>query len=386
MAGVIFDGKLVAPAILVEKEVPSTEWQPDPEWPDIEKIVEENTDNYAVKIGVVLYGAGDVSVLSTITVGNFSKILTSDGAEYSIYSTSPTHTHTWDTSKDIDDGTGLPVRYLILMSASVDSYSSSMGQFQGPIDNLYPAYIYIKGSYSKGWSHAFSGNPLLQNVKINGTVTISNYGAFANDISLAQVPKNISWNFSGSTGVPFTNCPSITDMSSLVLQENFPGGDGLSWIWPGVSIMPDCVLATKPKDLSFVDTSVSAFTSLIKIPDGWDLSQCTNFGRTFYSAPNLMCAGTVDMSANTASFSSARSPFNVPKLREIKCTLPSNTNVWFNISTTISIESFRFMADHAPDVTATPRTLTIGSTNISRINVADPTIITDLNARGWTVA
>jgi hypothetical protein len=44
------------------------------------------------------------------------------------------------------------------------------------------------------------------------------------------------------------------------------------------------------------------------------------------------------------------------------------------------------MADHAPDVTATPRTLTVGSTNIARINEADPTIITDLNAKGWTVA
>lgn len=386
MAGVIFDGKIVAPAILVEKEVPSTEWQPNPLWPDIEKLVEENTGDYAVKIGVVLYGAGDVSVLSTDTVGSFSKILTSDGAEYTIDYSSSTHTHTWDTTKDIDDGTGLPVRHLILMSESIDSSSYSMGQFQGPIDNLFPAYIYIKGSYMKSWSDAFSDNPLLQNVKINGTVTINNYGAFAKDISLAQVPKNISWNFSSTTGVPFTNCPSITDMSSLVLQENFPGGDGASWIWPGVSVMPDCVLATNPTDLSLVDTSVSAFTSLIKIPDGWDLSQCTNFGRTFYSAPNLMYAGTVDMSANTASFSSSRSPFNVPKLREIKCTLPSNANVWFNRSTVISIESFRFMADHAPDVTATPRTLTVGSTNISRINAADPTIITDLNAKGWNVA
>ena len=389
MAGVIFDGKTVAPAILVEKEVPSTEWQPNPLWPDIEKLVEEDTSTYTIKAGVVLYGAGDVTTFDWYddALGVWNKIITSDGAEYNLEYPNTSVTHTWDTTKDIDDGTGLPVRYLILLASPTVS-STQQGIFPGAIDGqLYPAYIYIKGSYEKSSITAFGNNPLLQYVKVNGTVTLlSNYDAFKNDVSLVKMPENIVFNPTVGLGAPFSNCPRITDMSSLVLQSDFPSIGYNSWNWPSVSVMPDNVLATKPTTLEDVGYDSADFMSLIKIPDGWDLSQCTNFFGTFVSVPNLAYAGTVDMSANATSFRSTRSAFNLPNLRDIKCTLPSNTNVWFDSSTTISIESFRFMANHAPDVTATPRTLTVGSTNISRINEADPTIITDLNAKGWTVA
>lgn len=96
----------------------------------------------------------------------------------------------------------------------------------------------------------------------------------------------------------------------------------------------------------------------------------------------------ITMSANTTNISSKYSgPFyDTGWLKTIYLTLPSNSNFWLDMSTRISIESFRYIADHAPDVTATPLTLTIGSTNIARCNEADPTIITDLNAKGWTVA
>ena len=369
----------------------STEWQPNPLWPDIEKLVEEDTSAYLTKIGVVCYGIDDVSVFSNTTIGQYSKILTSDGAEYDVSKPySYTITHTWDKTKDIDDGTGFPVRYLICMTGSVAGYDGT-GLFNGFLagDSLTPAYIYIKGSYSKTTSSPFSNNPLLQYVKINGEVGIGSFGAFDACTSLVQIPKNLVVTFrdSGAMGVPFSRCPRITDFSSLVLPENFPGTSMSYFKWPGVLVMPDNVLSTKPTSLSYAGSAEGSFASLIKIPDGWDLSQCTDFKDAFYNgAPNLVSAGTVDMSANTVSFASYNSPFNTSKLREIKCTLPSNTNVWFDKSKTISIESFRFMADHAPDVTATPRTLTVGSTNISRINAADPTIITDLNARGWTVA
>ena len=41
------------------------------------------------------------------------------------------------------------------------------------------------------------------------------------------------------------------------------------------------------------------------------------------------------------------------------------------------------IADHAP--TTSGNTLTIGSTNIARANAYDPTIITTLTGKGWTV-
>jgi hypothetical protein len=94
----------------------------------------------------------------------------------------------------------------------------------------------------------------------------------------------------------------------------------------------------------------------------------------------------ISMAANSATITKFFGPFyNAIWIKELSLTLPSNNDFWLDFSYRISIESFRYIADHAPDVTATPRTLTVGSTNTKRINEADPTIITDLNAKGWTV-
>jgi hypothetical protein len=128
--------------------------------------------------------------------------------------------------------------------------------------------------------------------------------------------------------------------------------------------------------------------SLTKLPDGLNTSSGTSFNYFCSSCPSLQTAQKISMSVNTTNISSKyAAPFNGTSwLKTINLTLPSNTNMWLDMSTRISIESFRYIADHAPDVTATPRTLTVGKTNISRINAEDPTIITDLNAKGWTVA
>ena len=127
---------------------------------------------------------------------------------------------------------------------------------------------------------------------------------------------------------------------------------------------------------------------LNKLPDVLDTSNCTDFSRFCYQCYRLQIAPAITMVANTTAITSAYSGLFLGSswLKTVYLTLPSNTNLWLDMSTRISIESFRYIADHAPDVTATPRTLTVGSTNITRINAADPTIITDLNAKGWTVA
>ncbi|MFQ6744810.1 MAG: hypothetical protein ACLRFN_02415, partial [Alphaproteobacteria bacterium] len=128
--------------------------------------------------------------------------------------------------------------------------------------------------------------------------------------------------------------------------------------------------------------------SLAKLPDVLDTSNGTIFGSFCYTCSSLQKLPEITMSANTTAITSKYTGAFVSAswIAELPLTLPSTTNFWLDFSTRISIESFRYIADHAPDVTATPRTLTIGSTNISRCNEADPTIITDLNAKGWTVA
>ena len=50
----------------------------------------------------------------------------------------------------------------------------------------------------------------------------------------------------------------------------------------------------------------------------------------------------------------------------------------------ISIRSLKFFADNAPNVSS--KTLKIGDTNIHAANEADPTIISTLQSKGWTVS
>lgn len=367
----------------IEKETGG--WQPDPLWPDIKKITDEAPEKQGyAKFGLLCYGFSDSF---SATIGTlFSEIITSDGATY----TSGSITHTWDKAKDIIDSNGLPVRYIIVYAQITRIYSNGFSYDDFPD----VVFAYLKGTFDNGNFGFFSDQKFLQHVEINGSLTLNTTsGIFVGCSSLKEVPNGITFAKGSST------IQSVTFPFSGTKITKFPDGfipvDGVSvssgfsaWPFlPEIEILPEFFFHLNYTSLDYMGDGEETFASLIKIPDGLDFSNVTSFG--YYSwrnLPNLIYAGTVNMSSNTSSFAASRTPFNVPLLQEIKCTLPSNTNVWFNKSNNISIESFRFMADNAPDVTATPRTLTIGSTNISRCNEADPTIITDLNAKGWTVA
>ena len=65
---------------------------------------------------------------------------------------------------------------------------------------------------------------------------------------------------------------------------------------------------------------------------------------------------------------------------------PSRTRIYSNALTEevyISPRALKFLADNSPNVSS--RTLTIGSGNIAHMNSYDPTIITTLQSKGWTV-
>ena len=64
--------------------------------------------------------------------------------------------------------------------------------------------------------------------------------------------------------------------------------------------------------------------------------------------------------------------------------LPADYSITtLNNSNNLTVASMRYIADHAP--TTSGNTLTIGSANIARANAHDPTIITTLTGKGWTV-
>ena len=75
---------------------------------------------------------------------------------------------------------------------------------------------------------------------------------------------------------------------------------------------------------------------------------------------------------------------NCYALTKANIILPAAYNITtLTASNKLTVASMRYIADHAP--TTSSHTLTIGSTNIERANAYDPTIITTLTGKGWTV-
>ena len=289
----------------------SDEWQPNPKWWDIKKILDEDTRDYKGKVGVILYNFNDVSDF-TLSSSGMTAVATSDGAFYTYKDNGSKVSHNWDTSKDKDDGRGNKTRWVIYYYTT-DTTSDTFGQ----------------GTTKFGWAYNFIAYLVLR-------INCSTGNSFCQNQRFLEAIDNVGYVIKGTNfSYFFSTCYALT-----------------------------------------------------KLPDGLDTSNGTNFSNFCASCVSLHETSEITMGANTTAITSKYSAsfYDATWLKTILLTLPSNTNFWLDSSTRISIESFRYIADHAPDVTATPRTLTVGSTNITRINAEDPTIITDLNAKGWTVA
>ena len=341
---------------------PAEEWQPNPNWWDIKKILEEDTRNYAGKVGVILYNFNDVSNF-TLLPSDMTAVATSDGAFYTYADNGANVSHNWDTTQDKDDGRGFKTRWVIYYyttDTTSDSFSQNSTKFGWEYN--YIAYLVLRINCSNG-NYFCQNQRVLEAIDTSAGYVIggTNFGSFCiNCNSLAKLPDVLDT----SNGTNFSNfCAYCYVLAKLPDGLNTSNGTNFS------SFCAYC-------------------NSLAKLPDVLDTSNGTNFGNFCAYCYVLAKLPETSMASNTSAIISKYSaPFyNSYWIMELPLTLPSNTNFWLDALTRISIESFRYIADHAPDVTATPRTLTVGSTNIGRINEADPTIITDLNAKGWTVA
>ena len=436
MAGVIFDGKLVVPAIVVEKPVFTDEWQPNPNWWDIKKILDEDTRDYPGKVGVILYDFNDVSDFTLLSSG-MTAVATSDGAFYSYENNGNKVSHNWDTSKDKDDGRGFKTRWAIYYYTT-DTTNDTFRQDETKFGWAYNYIAYLVLRINCSSIGLFCNNQrLLEGVDntgfiINGTVFSSfcsgcyslrklpdnldtsngtNFGSFSyGSCNIQKLPDGLDTSKGTRFDYFCKGCSSLQKLpegldtsngsnfrdfcygcySLQKLPDNLDTSNGTNFY----NFVANCSSLQKlPDGLDTSNgTNFSYFCyycySLIKLPDGLDTSNGTEFNSFVGSCIAIRKISEVTMAANTTNYTSKYSaPFNGASwIGELQLTLPSNTNFWLDFSTLISIESFRYIADHAPDVTATPRTLTVGSKNITRINEADPTIITDLNAKGWTVA
>ena len=85
----------------------------DPDWWDIETILDTDTEDYPAKM-IILYPNDDATI--ALSGANFYR--TSDGTTYTATSLSATQNHTWDRSFDKVSEKGYGYRYVIYYFSS----------------------------------------------------------------------------------------------------------------------------------------------------------------------------------------------------------------------------------------------------------------------------
>lgn len=413
---------------------PAEEWQPNPNWWDIRKILDEDTRDYAGKVGVILYNFNDVSDFTLSSSGR-TAVATSDGAFYSYADNGANVSHNWDTTQDKDDGRGFKTRWAIYYyttNTTGDTFAGDSAGMGWTHNNI--AYLVLRinwagqnlcaenyllegidnvgfvanGSFRYCCSNCYSLQKLPDNLDTSRATTFNNF--LQNCYSLRKLPDVLDTS-KGTSFISFCEaCSSLQKLPDVLDVSSGTNFNGFLQDCFSLQKVPDVLDTSKGTDFSYFcsncyslrevpdvldvssGTKFSGFLqncySLQKLPDVLDTSKGTNMSYFLVGLKSVQKSPAITMASSTTSITSKyAAPFyNSTRLVEIPLTLPSNTNFWLDSSTRISIESFRYIADYAPDVTATPRKLTIGSTNIIRINAEDPTIITDLQAKGWTVA
>ena len=305
----------------------------------------------------------------TLGSSNVVAVRTSDGAFYSYANNGASVTHHWDNSKDFDiEGIQTQHKFnwvIYYFSAnSIDSNSSYLDCAK-VVNIVYVFDMDLKFySVTSGTTHNSNGlcryNDILQSFDF-----INNHRCY----------ENTSTNFSNFC----YSCYSLTK-----LPDNLDTSSGTNFS----NFCYSCYFLTKLPD-NLVTSSGTNFSyfcyqcySLTKLPDNLDTSSGTNFSYFCYRCYSLTKLPDNLVTSSGTNFSYFCS--HCYALTKANIILPAAYNITtINYSSKLTVASMRYIADHAP--TTSSHTLTIGSTNIERANAYDPTIITTLTGKGWTV-
>lgn len=196
------------------------EWQPHPDWWDIETILKNDTESYAGKWICLI---PNVEKTTTFTVNsNIVAYKTSDGSMYT-----STTTHTWDETKDKDCSDGYKTRYIIYYSNSKNSPINT--QFNSYYVNVLSLYIIFNINIVYGY-YFLQNFYLLQSFKfINNknfnTTTMSNF--CNNNYSLKKIPENLYTSNVTNFNQFCCYCYSLKVAPSL----NFSNATDLSYLY-----------------------------------------------------------------------------------------------------------------------------------------------------------
>ena len=97
---------------------PVEDWIPNASWPDIKKILREDTSVYEHKEIILLLGnEPDTIIFDSYSPETIKYLRFSDGSEETFTEENPAtslYTHTWDVSADITDSNDRPIRWMLI--------------------------------------------------------------------------------------------------------------------------------------------------------------------------------------------------------------------------------------------------------------------------------
>lgn len=173
----------------IPQSIENEEWKAKPDWFDIEKILEEDVEEYEGKVIALLTNTSNTY---NINMYGASKVVTSDGAEYTTNAT-----HTWDRTKDKECSLGYKTRYII-------RYYANSNDFQYRNFNL-TDLLYI----------------IFQNLNINIPASNMNSNSPVYKASNCEYIKFIACTFEGSgANFSFSGCQKIKGIEGYAVQND----------------------------------------------------------------------------------------------------------------------------------------------------------------------
>ena len=349
------------------------EWKPNPEWWDIKKIIEEDTENYPGKAIFLLYASGDTVHLKGGDGAGVTAIKTSDGGAYGrefdsnsiripINKTEQDTNininninnadiqpiryifdvdHKWDTTKDKKCSDGTSLRYIILYFDEEDIESSLIDfsakvNFRYGIAALNAIYAVFKCNlldtewFTQDWTYALQSFDFCDGYNFKELTDLSDF--CFNCTSLRRIPDSL-------------------DTSSVTTFKNFCKN------CYSLKRLPKSLDTSQGTDFDYFCCNCYSLTNLSNV---LDLSNATNYLNFLRHCFSLHCANI-----KLGTFENSQTEY-----------------LYFGWIYNLSPDSVKYFVENAPVVTNRPN---IRIADIDLEDIVGTENIQKLEDKGWNV-
>lgn len=340
-----------APPVVVKESgaTADAEWTPDPLWPDMEALLATYAGTYATRMACVVSTSHP-----TLNLMGAAAYRTSD-APATLKTAGGVHT--WDDTNISADSQGRRFRWVIYYYNAVDVAFSTGGMI--PVNAMYAVFdgCNITGVGCFCVNSAISADVLRQLESfalIHGanTSSISDFSYFgANMGAMRQLPKNL-------------------DTSSGTNFNNFCAGSGIRYL-------PENLATSRGTNFA----SFCLNTPIERLPENLDTSNGTAFGSFCGTCTGLH---TIPRRMNCSKGTTMNMFTSRPAIVNgslYGISVSANISVAMCLSPDFLVQTIRDLAD----VSASPKTLTIGADHLAKISTTYAADIAAAQAKGWTI-